>query len=85
MPINKLESLLVELETELENTEDLDENTREHLYKIQSEIRKLMEWKQEQTTVLEDVQNNFSEFESRYPKLTRTIEKITETLSQMGI
>ena len=85
MPVNKLESLLVELETELENTEDLDENTREHLFKIQSEIRKLMEWKKEQTSVLEDVQNNFSDFESRYPKLTRTIEKITETLSQMGI
>lgn len=85
MTINKLEALLVELETELENTEDLDQNTRDHLYKIQSEIRKLMEWKREQTTVLEDVQNNFSEFESRYPKLTKTIEKITETLSQMGI
>jgi hypothetical protein len=90
MDEQNLRKSLEQLHTEIENTESVDEKSRELLRDIGSDIRELLarsdggNVKAEQS-LFERLQESISYLEVTHPTLTNTISKLMESLSNAGI
>lgn len=98
--LNKLQDTLAELEAELNQVDSLDEETRDHLSQVASEILARLAQKQAAasgatasdvpTTPADRVDaSNLREqaktFESEHPQLSAIIFRVVDLLGQVGI
>lgn len=87
--IEKLRTLLDELEQELHGVETLDEETRRMLREAADEIQNALREQDapdlEHQTMSEKLADAVSGFESSHPTLHAVVSRIVDVLGQMGI
>ena len=90
MDNQELRKLLEQLDSEIEQTESVDEKGRELLRDLASDIGELLARSeggkdQSQTSMLERLEDSISYLEVTHPTLTQTLRRVLETLSNAGI
>lgn len=91
MDNQELGKLLEQLHSEIENTESIDEEGRERLRDLATDIGDLLarsDDEQAQTqaaSLLERLEDSISYLEVTHPTLTQTLSRVLETLSNAGI
>ena len=90
MDNQELRKLLEQLDSEIEQTESVDEKGQELLRDLASDIGELLarsegEKDQAQTSMLERLADSISYLEVTHPTLTQTLTRVLETLSNAGI
>jgi archaellum component FlaC len=90
MDNQELRKLLEQLDSEIEQTESVDEKGRELLRDLASDIGELLARSeggkdQAQTSMLERLEDSISYLEVTHPTLTQTLTRVLETLSNAGI
>lgn len=89
METEKMHQLLKELHVELENAENIDEDSQQLLKNISRDIQKLITNKKpdlkKKNDIFESLEEAVEQFEGTHPSLTAAINKIAEALSNMGI
>jgi len=86
--IEKLRTLLDELEQELHGVEELDDETRSMLQEAAGEIQTALQEEDanlEHQTMSERLGDAVAEFESSHPTLHAVVTRIVDVLGQMGI
>lgn len=89
MENEKIHQLLKELHIELENAENIDEDSQQLLKNISRDVQKLITKEKtdlkKKNDIFESLQAAVEKFEGAHPSLTSTINKIADALSNMGI
>lgn len=89
MTDQNLRELLEKLHQELEHIDTTDEQGREMLHHLDSDIRNLLKRSGEQPEVdepmLERLQDTIDHFETTHPSLTLTLSQMMTILSNAGI
>ncbi len=89
MPEKKLRDSLIELRTQLDKREDLDDEARQMLAELHDRIESTLEMTEEAAPVRAEAATTATsasaEFAASYPRLSATLEQIAEVLSGMGI
>jgi Domain of unknown function (DUF4404) len=82
-----LTSLLKKLRTELSNTKAVDEQGRELLRALNTDIRNLLERSEEDSddSLLERLQDSIDYFETTHPRLTSALSQLLNALNNAGI
>ena len=82
-----LTSLLNQLRTELATTKAVDEQGRELLRALNSDIRNLLERSEEDSddSLLERLQDSIDYFETTHPRLTTALSQVLNALNNAGI
>ena len=88
MDEKELRELLEKVHAEIEKTQSVDENGRELLRDLESDIRGLLARSQEKQTeppIVERLDNTIKYFEVTHPDLTATLSELMTILSNAGI
>ena len=86
MSNDQLKSLVNQLHTELQNHPVLDDSSRSILETIVTDIKKQIDPECESNEGLgADVENAVHNFEESHPAISKTLNSIVDTLSNMGI
>ncbi|MBD3236314.1 MAG: DUF4404 family protein [Candidatus Eisenbacteria bacterium] len=90
MPRRQLRKLLDELDLELDRVHQLDDPGREKLTALRDEIEEVLERttppsKEEEEGIFERLRDARDEFAVEHPQLTRLLNRIAQTLSNLGI
>lgn len=84
-----LTGLLNQLRTELATTKAVDEQGRELLRALNSDIRNLLERSEEEDdsddSLLERLQDSIDYFETTHPRLTTALSQVLNALNNAGI
>ena len=84
-----LRQMLEQLHTELQRADTIDEQSRELLRSVVSDIEELIERKQARGTqpesIVERLREAVSAFEETHPTLTEAIGAVADALAKMGI
>lgn len=83
-----LTGLLKQLRTELATTKAVDEQGRELLRALNSDIRNLLERSEEDDSddsLLERLQDSIDYFETTHPRLTTALSQVLNALNNAGI
>lgn len=82
----KLEEILAELHTQLENIDDLDESQIQMLQSAAQEIQTTLDHSDVSSASLaQRLEEATRQFSQSHPTLTNTVGRIADLLSQMGI
>jgi len=88
MEQQKLRELLKTLHQELEQVDSVDETTEVVLSNLRADMQRLLDEKvgtiQEDTSLMERMNEALDHFESDHPKLSMTIQHLLESLAKMG-
>jgi len=87
---NKFRSELEALHNELHNTKSVDQETRQLLEEVQSDIQYILDEKEGDDTDAHQSLNDrlrqaAGQMESTHPELTNTMRRVMTVLSNMGI
>ena len=90
MDDQELRNLIVQLQTEIQNTRTVDEKGQELLVHLESDIRKLLAQTGGLTapvhpSTLRRLEEGLDHFEVTHPTLTILLSKLLEALSNVGI
>lgn len=80
----KLRATLAELEAELEEMDELDDESRALLRHAHDEIEERLSGGGDSDQPMERLREALAVFEARYPKLTHALNQMAETLAEMG-
>jgi Domain of unknown function (DUF4404) len=85
-----LRDKLTELHAELEQTESVDDETRQSLGELKDHIQGLLDQPAEDATphyrpLSERLRGDVSRFEATHPRLTAAMERAIDALVQMGV
>ncbi len=88
MEQQKLRELLKTLHQELEQVDSVDETTEVVLFNLRADMQRLLDEKvgtiQEDTSLMERMNEALDHFESDHPKLSMTIQHLLDSLAKMG-
>jgi len=88
MEQQKLRELLKTLHQELEQVDSVDETTEVVLSNLRADMQRLLDEKvgtiQEDTSLMERMNEALDHFEADHPKLSMTIQHLLESLAKMG-
>jgi hypothetical protein len=88
MDDQELRTLLEKVHAEIEQTQSVDENGRELLRDLETDIRGLLarsQVKQPELPIVERLDNTIKHFEVTHPDLTATLSELMTILSNAGI
>lgn len=90
MPKKQLRDLLDQLDLELDTVQKLDAPGREKMKALRDEIQQVLErtapeQADEDDGMLDRLRDARDELEAEYPALTRLLNRIAQTLSNIGI
>ncbi len=89
MENKELRESLEKLHIQLQNTENLDENSREVLEQLANDIQNALDRnrisEEEHKKLTENLKKSSRHFEASYPDLTESMNIVIHTLSNMGI
>ena len=86
MPERSLRKILKELSKLLEGPEELDEESREALRTTANEIESAIESRDFSLSAeLEVLRERIGRFEGSHPRITETVRRLVDQLSEMGI
>ena len=90
MPKKQLRELLDQLDLELDTVHKLDESGREKMQALRKEMQQVLErtapaGADEDDGVLDHLRDARDEFGVEHPALTRLLNRIAQTLSNIGI
>ena len=90
MDDQELRNLIVQLQTEIQNTRTVDEKGQKLLVHLESDIRKLLAQTEGLTapvhpSTLRRLEEGLDHFEVTHPTLTILLSKLLEALSNVGI
>ena len=86
MPERSLRKILAELRELLEAGEELDPESREALRDVSSEIESALESKDfSLESQLAALRQRIGEFETSHPRISETVRRLVDQLSEMGI
>lgn len=86
MSDQKLRELLEQLQAELARTQSVDEEGREMLARLRTDLQKFLDPTQENPeSLLERLQAAIDHFEVKHPAITAALSQMLNTLSNAGI
>jgi hypothetical protein len=85
MPEKKLQEILDDLRRNLENSPDLDPDERAALAETSDEIRAALGADAWDGSLGARLSESLSRFEGAHPRLTETLRRLVDQLSDMGI
>lgn len=90
MDKTRLNETLQQLHAELESTQSVDEETREGLHHVMSDIQELLEHRGQPSahrtlSLNERLQSALVELEVSHPNLALTLERVVDAFNEVGI
>jgi ABC-type transporter Mla subunit MlaD len=90
MDKTQLSQTLEQLHAELEHTQSVDDETRESLRHLLSDIRELLEENGQPSahrsrSLIEGLNEALSGLEASHPNLALTVERVVDAFNEMGI
>ena len=86
MPKQSLKQNLARLRSQLDNPEQLDEETREQLAEVADTIERVLdEPEADYREAYESIENIALSFEARHPNFARILSEVTDALAKLGI
>jgi len=90
MDDQELRKLLEQIQSEIKQTKSVDENGRERLRQLDSDIHDLLarsegEQKQSQMSIIRRLDDSIDHFEVTHPNLTAMLSRMLDILNNAGI
>jgi hypothetical protein len=88
MSKKKVLGYLEHLEKEIDRLQECDGPTKEHLTRLTSDIKHLLEGPEDDSrrvALVQQLKMRMEQFETEHPGLTRVLDQIMTSLSSMGV
>ena len=87
MQREELKKRLGELHAELEQSEDVSEDTRPLLRQLSEDLERLLDESDdsENTTILERMSDALLAVEAKHPRMTMAVNRVSDALANIGI
>ncbi len=90
MPSDQLRAELAQLHSLLQDTQEIDDSTRQSLTQLAEDIQRVLQapsdrTDQGHTDLRHRIDDVVLDFEAKHPQLTQILSRVTDLLSNMGI
>ncbi len=90
MKEQKLRESLENLHSQLKNTDKIDDESREMLFEIMSDVYNVLERNEDSTeeenhNILEQLKESYQKFEASHPELAGAINIVINSFSNIGV